>query len=86
MQGVLKNSYDQSNEDKPAKDVQTEDILNEDFENQCPEDFFKIFTKKTDDFEEDYLNLAHTHRFIQLLSLNLSFLIRCIGLLIMQHL
>lgn len=63
MQGGLKNSYDQSNEDYPTREIQTDEILYEDFENQCPEDFFKNFMKRGDD--DDHLNLAHTQKFNQ---------------------
>lgn len=64
MQVTLKNSADQTNEDNPTKEVQTDEIIYEDFENQCPDDFFKVFMKKNDDSdEEDFTYLAHTQRF-----------------------
>jgi len=65
MQGGLKNSYDQSNEDLPTKEIQTEEIFYEDFENQCPEDFFKTFAKKNEENDDDYINLASTQKFLQ---------------------
>lgn len=65
MQGNLKNSADQTNEDNPLKEIQTEDILCEDFENQCPEDYFKVFLKENDVSEQDFTYLAHTQKFIK---------------------
>ena len=64
MNGNIKNSSDQSNEDKPIKEIQTDEIMTENFENQCPEDFFQTFGKKNED-EEDLQNLANTQRFLQ---------------------
>ncbi len=64
MQGNVKNSSDQSNEDKPIKEIQTDEILTENFENQCPEDFFRTFGIKNED-EEDLQNLENTQRFLQ---------------------
>lgn len=72
MQGGIKNSYDQSNEDYPTKEIQTDEILYDDFENQCPEDFFRTFTKKNEENEDDYINLAHTQKFTQYIYLLLK--------------
>lgn len=64
MLGGLKNSYDQSNEEWPCQEIQTDEILFDDFENQCPEDFFRNFSRREED-DDDYMNLVHTQKFTQ---------------------
>lgn len=75
IQGGIKNSYDQSNDDRLMREVQTEEIVCEDFENQCPEDYFHNFQKKTEDFFEDFESLAHTQKFLQFSIFSLIYLI-----------
>lgn len=67
--GCLKNSADQSNDDQPCKEIQTEEIFYNEGENQCPEDFNKTFIKKknNDDNldEDDTILIQNTNRLIQ---------------------
>lgn len=69
--GSIKNSADQSNDNLPCKEIQTEEITYNDGENQCPDDYNKTVLKKRDENDENFdeiLGLQNTQRFIEFIN------------------